>query len=134
MNISDLEASLMSSSVVTCSLLRKEAGKLEVESFGKTGRTMPLKISRSHFQEVRRSLSSPSSEVRGISLVSRVFLAFKESNSIWSRFISDSVTVVFYCECPKGSCLACACHCKSNNSLLAKVTHTLELIIFGLSR
>ena len=94
-NISDLEASLMSSSVVTCSLLRKEAGKLEVESFGKTGRTMPLKISRSHFQEVRRSLSSPSSEVRGISLVSRVFLAFKESNSIWSRFISDSVTVVF---------------------------------------
>ena len=94
-NISDLEASLMSSSVVTCSLLRKEAGKLEVESFGKTGRTMPLKISRSHFQEVRRSLSSPSSEVRGISLVSRVFLAFKESNNIWSRFISDSVTVVF---------------------------------------
>ena len=94
-NISDLEASLISSSVVTCSLLRKEAGKLEVESFGKTGRTMPLKISRSHFQEVRRSLSSPSSEVRGISLVSRVFLAFKESNSIWSRFISDSVTVVF---------------------------------------
>ena len=94
-NISDLEASLMSSSVVTCSLLRKEAGKLEVESFGKTGRTMPLKISRSHFQEVRRSLSSPSSEVRGIILVSRVFLAFKESNSIWSRFISDSVTVVF---------------------------------------